>query len=104
MDIVFILPPVFLVVLTGAIILANKIDPEDPAPYVVFGLLPIAAVTMLVTLCLFQPYDSNCRKVTEIGGCNRYGCGVKTSTGTIESMSQPVLGQQICDKKFQFRF
>jgi hypothetical protein len=39
------------------------------------------------------------KTIVEIGGCNRYACGIKYNDGTFGSRSQPVVGMQVrvCD-------
>lgn len=34
--------------------------------------------------------------VKEIGGCNRYHCGVRFTDGSIDKIESPVVGQTIC--------
>jgi hypothetical protein len=104
MEPIFIFIPIGFIVFFTCIYLAKKAFPEDTVPAIVFSLLPMVIITLYTVLVLFKPYLDNCRTITQIGGCNRYDCGVLTDRNTKESVSEPVLGQKLCDTKFEFRW
>lgn len=78
---------------------------DDAAGFTVFLGLPIALLVSAATFVgLFEVENVNCLKVQQIGGCNRSRCGVLLDNGQKTELSAPVLGQEVCGKKYNFRF
>ena len=89
---------ILLIVFFGCNAFLRKIaDPIDPFPTYFFGNLFFTSfVVMVTTLILFKNGPTICTHVVEIGGCNRNGCGVRMSDGSITEMGHPVIGQEWC--------
>jgi hypothetical protein len=79
-------------------------DYEDNGILIIFSIVPSMLLGLLIAFLLFSVREVNCRQVVQIGGCNRYGCGVIMSNGAYEEMGEPVIGLQRCDKELEWRF
>ena len=71
--------------------------------YFFFNAMAFFVFTLSFAIITKQVED-HCVSVVEIGGCNKYACGVRMSDGSIDRMSSPVVGEQKCYNRLEYRF
>jgi hypothetical protein len=63
------------------------------------GFMVVIAALIFTALGVLLYQEATCerieKEVPEIGGCSRYGCGVRYGDGTFGEESSPVIGQMV---------
>lgn len=99
------------VIFTGMNVFARYICNTEPLPryrddvpiYIFFNMMAIILFGATFTL-MVKSVEDHCVNVVEIGGCNKYSCGVRMSDGSIDRMGTPVIGEQKCFNRLEYRF